>query len=88
MKRWRKKVRPLVMHEWTKEEYEKMSKFQFVRLMIIQVLYWNSFKELISKEFWRDLFSCIKGSPRGTRFFFMRYKLHAVMVLDDNVTCI
>ena len=88
MKRWRKKVRPLVMHEWTKEEYEKMSKFQFVRLMIIQVLYWNTFKDLTSKVFWTDVISCIKGSSPCEIFFIIRYKLHAVMVLDNGVTCI
>lgn len=77
MKKWRKKVAPLVHHKWTENEYKKLSSFEFYRIMNVQMIYFGLFRNLFSKDF-LSVFSLEKD-----RTFFMNYMLHRVLEYNE-----
>lgn len=86
MQKWRKKVTPLVTRIWTMEEAEKMSKFRYIQILLIQFIYWNTINELISVKFWKELIETIFRMRSSLSVsFIIRYHLHMVLEVDGYI---
>ena len=80
VKQW--KIRALTTRDWTSKEWNSLPLTKQLYVRSLRVLSSGSLKELFTKDFWDDL-SGMECKSLGEWFFFFKYKIFWIVVLDD-----